>query len=250
MWERHYNHYVKSVMKSAKPARAEVVSAEPAPGHRVGENTGDVSWGWNMALKVTPEVGDPFDLSVKMEIPILMDPVHGTILQVFYNPDKPEKIVVDPASVPKNKRDAVVAAAIDIEHSMGAETTGMKEAAEGISDPIKAAEAASAQAGRNVAANRDAMIAEVDRVRAEQGNQAAEALVASNTQAMLSQVQEARARAGLPPVDPSQLVVPPAVADPTAAVQAKLEDLDRLRDAGVLDEQNYQASRKRLIDSV
>jgi hypothetical protein len=34
MWQKHYEHYVKSVMKTGKAARAEVISPEPGIGHR------------------------------------------------------------------------------------------------------------------------------------------------------------------------------------------------------------------------
>lgn len=43
---------------------------------------------------------------------------------------------------------------------------------------------------------------------------------------------------------------PPAdTRDPTAAIEVKLEQLNRLKAAGALDDQEYAAARKRLIDS-
>jgi hypothetical protein len=37
--------------------------------------------------------------------------------------------------------------------------------------------------------------------------------------------------------------------DPAAAIELKLEQLNRLKAAGALDDQEYDAARKRLIDS-
>ena len=154
MWEKHYNRYVKSVMKSGKPARADVISAQCSAGHYgANERTGEASWGWNVHLHVVPEAGEPFELQGKVEIPILMDLVPNMTLQVIYDPEKPLKMVVDPATVPKTLKDNVVANTINIDHWMGADTTGMKEAAEAFGDPIEAAEAAADQARANFVAN-------------------------------------------------------------------------------------------------
>jgi hypothetical protein len=246
VWEWQYNRYVKSVMKSGKPARATVITAQPVAGHGVRGNA-DVSWGWNVHLQVIPEDDEPFEFQGKVEIPLLIDLVPDMTLQVFYNPQKPLSMALDPATVPQTKKDAVVANTINAEHWMGADTTGMKEAAEAHTDPIGAAAAAAAQARRNIVANRDAQLAEVDRVRAEQGDEAADALVAANTQAMLGQVFEGFAKAGLAP---GPLRVPNAPPPQTEEIEAKLEQLKQLKATGALDEQEYIAARQRVLDKI
>jgi Short C-terminal domain len=252
MWEKHYNRYVKSVMKSGKPARAEVISASPSSGHYgVNERFGEASWGWNVHLHVVPQDGEPFELQGKVEIPILMDLVPNMTLQVVYNPEKPLLMVVDPATVPKTLKDNVVANTINTEHWMGGDTTGMKEAAETVSDPIEAAEAAADQARRNFVAKRDdqlaAQHAEVDRVRAEQGDAAADALVAANNQALIAQVYEGFAKVGL---SPGPLVAPNAPPPQPAEIEAHLAQLDQLKAAGALDEEEYKAARQRVLDNI
>jgi hypothetical protein len=246
VWERHYNHYVKSVMKSGKPARATVITAQPVAGHG-GLRTGDVSWGWNVQLQVIPEGGEPFELQGKVEIPLLMDLVPNMTLQVFYDPQKPLSMVVDPAAVPQTKKDAVVANTINAEHSMGADTTGMKEAAEAYTDPIEAAEAAAAQARRNIVAKRDAQLAEVNRVRAEQGDAAADALVAANNKALIAQVYDGFAKVGL---SPGPITEPDGPPPQTADIEARLAQLSQLRAAGQLDEQEYKVARQRVLDNL
>jgi hypothetical protein len=71
-------------MASGKSAGAEVVLAEPAG--RGGISTGDVSVPWKMQLRIFPGNEPPFELNVKMEVPILMTLSPGMTLDVIYNP--------------------------------------------------------------------------------------------------------------------------------------------------------------------
>ena len=165
MWKWAYNRHVKSVMKSGIPARAEVLSAEESiaggkvkvgsfpTGMHQNEIERDVSRKWNMHLQVVPEDRPPFELEVLMEIPSVMIPTRGTTLQVIYNPDQPQSIIVDPASVPKDLKDSLIAFEIDHTRAMGGDTTGMQEAADAATDPIAAASAAAAAARRNLMEN-------------------------------------------------------------------------------------------------
>jgi hypothetical protein len=271
MWEVEYKRHVQSVMKSGKPARATVVSAEMSTSRFFGsQRTGDVSWGWNVNLQVVPEDAPPFDLQTKMEVPIVMTLVQGTELQVIYNPNKPESIIVDPEGAPKDLKQGLTQYEIDSVRLSGGDTTGMQEAAEAASDPIEAAKAAREAATRNQIAQRDATLAEINRVRTEQGDEAARAVAndavmervrASTAQfgaagdAFAQLIQE-RIAAGPPGVGP-QAAGPPAAgapgagaADPTAAIEARLEQLNKLKASGALNDAEYAAARKRLIDSV
>ena len=275
MWKRAYNRHVKSVMKSGIPARAEVLSAEEfvSKGVWLGSGVHEtemefvVSRPWNMHLQVVPEDRPPFELEVKMEIPLAMIPVRGMTLQVIYDPDEPQSIVVDPASVPKDLKDSLTAYAIDSTRAMGGDTTGMQEAADAATDPMAAASAAAAAARRNQMEKNDAMLAEIDRARAEGGEEGA-AAVAAQKEAVFAQLNSqlgevAAANPGdqaiaalvraqreavqvamaSPPPSPS-----PAATD--AAIEAKLAQLDALKAAGAMDEHTYSASRQRLIDAL
>jgi hypothetical protein len=265
MREAEYNRHVKSVTKSGRPACATVVSAEMSTSRWFGgERTGDVSWGWNVHLQVVPQDAPAFGLQTKMEVPIVMTLVPGTELQVIYDPTKRASIVVDPASAPKDLKQGLTQYTIDTVRMSGGDTTGMQEAADAATDPIGAAQAATDAARRNQTAHRDAMLAEVDRVRAEQGDEAATAMA---NEAVMAQVRAASSQLGAGGEAFAQLIQerirlgPDAVAprapgapaadmrDPAAAIELKLEQLNRLKAAGALDDQEYDAARKRLIDS-
>jgi hypothetical protein len=247
VWEHHYNRHVKSVMKSGQPASAQVMLAEPCS--LPGERTGDVSWPWNMHMQVVPVQDAPFELQVRMEIPILMNPSAGTTLQVIYDPDKPQSIIVDPASVPKDQKEALTEQAIETVRARGGDTTGMQEAADAASDPIAASQAAFAQATRNQAAQTNAQLAAFLRVRSEQGEAAAAALAEAQKRALLEKMFPGRAF-GADAIAPTPPETAPASSDQTGAIQAKLEQLVRLKADGALDEQEYEAARKRVIDSL
>ena len=162
--------------------------------------------------------------------------------------EAPSDRVVDPASVPKDQKEALTAQAIAAVEARGGDTTGMQEAADAATDPIQASAAAFAQARRNQAAQTNAQLAETLRVRSEQGEAAAAALVAAQTQAALAQVLGPRA-AELGIVAPRPPGASPPASDPTAAIEAKLEQLVSLKASGAPDEQEYETARRRVIDS-
>ena len=91
MWAREYNRHVKKVLKSGKPARAHVKTAESSTWS--GTRSGDVSWGWFVTLEVTPEDAQPFDLQLKMEIPVTIDPLPGMrgscLMRCWWSDKKP-----------------------------------------------------------------------------------------------------------------------------------------------------------------
>jgi hypothetical protein len=118
-------------MASGRSAGAEVLLAEPAAGlMRSGISTGDVSTPLNMRLRIVAGDEPPFDLNVKMEVPLLMTPTVGMTLQVIYDPGHPDKIAADTET-----------------------------------DPIAAAEAASRQMRENLAARNNAQLRESLRSR-------------------------------------------------------------------------------------
>jgi hypothetical protein len=220
-------------MASGKPSGAEVVGGEPAA-HFMHSGGADVSVPWNMQLRVVPADEPPFDLSVKMEMPILMAPTPGTTLQVIYNPEHPEQIVVDPQSVPKDKKEAFTDYAIDSARVMGVDTTGMQEAADAETDPIAAAEAATAQMRANVMARSNALLAESLRAPREG--------------------LEAQAAAGSPPAPAGSEGEQPGSGTPeetsVEAFEAQLAKLNNLKATGAIDENQYQALRQKLIDAI
>jgi hypothetical protein len=219
-------------MASGKPAGAEVLLAEPAGGHG-GISTGDVSVPWNMQLRIVAGDEPPFDMNVKMEVPILMAPTPGMTLQVIYNPKHPEKIIVDPESAPKDKKEAFTAQVIESAQAQGLDTTGMQEAADAETDPIAAAAAAAAQMRANVTARSNAQLAASLRARRERGAQAA---------------------AGSPPVATGLEGEDPQSGPPqdtsVEAFKAQLEKLNDLKAMGAIDENEYQATRQKLIDKL
>ncbi len=152
-------------MASGKSAGAEVLLAEPAG--RGGISTGDVSVPWRLHLRIIPGDEPPFELDVKMEVPIVMSLTPGMTLDVIYNPKHPEKIIVDPKSAPKDTREGNVAFVIEWARAQGQDTTGMQEAADAETDPIAAAEAASRQLRANIMARSNAQLAASLRARGE-----------------------------------------------------------------------------------
>jgi hypothetical protein len=222
-------------MASGKPAGAEVVLAEPAGGFmRSGISTGDVSVPWNMQLRIVPGDEPPFDLNVKMEVPILMAPTPGMTLQVIYNPKQPEKIIVDPESAPKDKKEALTAQVIESAQAQGLDTTGMQEAADAATDPIAAAAAAAAQMRANVTARSNAQLAASLRARSE----ALQAQVAAGSPPVATGPEGGHPQSG-PPQDMS-----------VEAFKAQLEKLNNLKAIGAIDENEYQAVRQKLIDGL
>jgi hypothetical protein len=216
--ESAYNRHVASVTKSGVPATAQVISAGVAYSFwRSHETHGSVDYAveWNMVFKVAPADQPPFDLSVKMQIPVLISPIPGMALQVVYDPKNHENIVIDPASVATNKRDGVVQETIMLAQAMGGDTTGMEEAAAGISDPIAAAEAASAQMRANVMARSNEM--------------------------MRQSLAARRGDAAAGPAQPAESV---------DQFQAQIEKLNGLKEAGVLSDEEYAAARQQLIDKL
>ena len=213
MRENAYNRHVASVAKSGVPASAQVVSAGVA--YTYWHSNADYSVPWNMEFAVTPAEGSPFDLSVKMQIPVLIAPIPGMTLQVVYDPKNHENIVIDPASVPTNTRDGVVQETIMLTQAMGGDTTGMEEAAAGIPDPIAAAAAASAQMRQNVMASSNEMLRQS--LAARRGDAAAG---------------------------------PAGAGDSVDELQAQIEKLNGLKEAGALSDDEYAAARQRLIDKL
>lgn len=223
MWDRAYDRHVQSVMASGQPASAEVLGAEPARSFmHSGISTGDVSTPWNMRLRIAAGDDPPFDLTVKMELPIVLTPVVGMTLQVVYNPKDPEKIIVDPESAPKDQKEGATDYVIESARATGLDTTGMQEAADSETDPIAAAAAAAAQMRANVAARNNAQLSESLRARREalQAEGATTGADTAQTQAKLS----------------------------VEAFQAQLEKLNALKASGALDESEYQATRQKLLD--
>lgn len=223
MWERAYNRHVKSVMKSGQPARAEVISAEMA--HFSGISTGDVSYRWNLTLHVIPEQegAAPFDLALKkMEVPVLVTPMPGMTLYVIYDPNKPESIIVDPASVPKDEQEREAIDAANMRREMGFLADSAPEPAESPADPIAAARA-----------KMEALA---------HGAPPDQAAVGEALRALRDVVADG---AATPPPTPA-----PAPTELAAVVQAQIAKLDALKSAGVLDEQTYNASKQRLLESL
>ena len=224
MWEHAYNRLVNRVMKSGKPARAEVVSAEWALARASsGIRTGDVAFPWRVALRVTPKDRDaaPFDLTTKMEIPKLVTPRRGMTLQVIYNPKKPKAIIIDPASVPTDAREA---GAIDAANNLRAMELAAADAPPVIdpgADPVVTA--------------REAMMALAD------------GSAGHSDQAIGQAILALRAAAGVESPTPPPSSPPGAT---QAAIEARLAQLDALKAAGTLDEQTYKSSRQRLLDAL
>jgi hypothetical protein len=209
-------------MESGKSAGAEVVLAEPAG--RGGISTGDVSVGWKLQLRIFPGDEPPFELDVKMEVPIFMTPSPGMTLDVIYNPEHPEKIIVDPKSAPQDAREGSVSYVIESARARGEDTTGMQEAADAETDPIAAAAAAARQRRANIMERSNAQLAASLRARSE-----------------------AQAAGGSPPA-PAQS--PPGTPQELSvdAFKAQLEKLDQLKASGALDEGEYAAARQKLVD--
>ena len=221
MWEGAFRRHVNRVMKHGQPARAEVVSAEmvPMPGIR----TGDVAFPWTVSLHVIPQDANaaPFDLEIKkMEVQVLVTPRPGMTLQVIYNPRKPEEMIVDPASVPKDQQEATAIDAANMRRAMELMADDAPKPAEPVADPIADARA-----------KMEALTA----YGSSYPEQVGEALAA------LREVAK-DATATPPPA--------PAPGEVATAVQAQIAKLDALRAAGVLDEQTYNASKQRLLDSL
>jgi hypothetical protein len=170
MWEGAFRRHVNRVMKHGQPARAEVVSAEmvPMPGIR----TGDVAFPWTVRLHVIPQDANavPFDLEIrKMEVQVLVTPRPGMTLQVIYNPRKPEEMIVDPASVPKDQAQATAIDAANMRRAMELMADDAPKPAEPVADPIADARAkmqAPAPAPGEVAAAVQAQIAKLDGLKA------------------------------------------------------------------------------------
>lgn len=177
-------------MASGKSAGAEVLLAEPAG--RGGIHTGDVSVPWQLHLRIVPGDEPPFELDVKMEVPIVMTLSPGMILDVIYDPKHPEKIIVDPKSAPKDQREGNVAFVIESARAMGQDTTGMQEAADAETDPIAAAEAAARQMRANVAASSNAHFAAAMRARSD-----AQELSVDAFKAQLEKLNELKATGAL-----------------------------------------------------
>jgi hypothetical protein len=223
MWERAYNRHVKSVMKSGQPARAEVISAEMA--HFSGISTGDVSYRWNLSLHVIPEQegAAPFDLTLKkMEVPVLVTPMPGMTLQVIYDPNKPESMIVDPASVPRDEQEREAIDAANMTREMGFLVDSAPAPAEPPADPVAEARA---------------------KIEAlTHGAPPDQAALGEALRALRDVVADG---AATPP--PTQATPPSELA---AVVQAQIAKLDALRSSGVLDEQTYNASKQRLLDGL
>ena len=221
MWEHAYNRLVERATKSGKRAQAEVISADWAL-RMGGMRTGDVAFPWHVALRVTPEDGSPpFDLETKMEIPELVTPRRGMTLQVIYNPKKPEVIIVDPATAP---RDAQEAAEIDA------------------TNHLRAMELAAADGPPLVQPSADPIATARDTMEA-----LAAGKLGHSDEAIGQAILAMRAAA-----ETASSATPPTAAPGTtqAAIEARLAQLDALRAADTLDEQTYQASRQRLIDAM
>jgi Short C-terminal domain len=195
-------------MDSGKSAGAEVVLAEPAGGG--GISTGDVSVAWKLQLRIFPGDEPPFELNVKMEVPIFMTLSPGMTLDVIYNPKHPEKIIVDPKSAPKDAREGSVSYVIESARLRGEDTTGMQEAADAETDPIAAAAAAARQRRANIMERSNAQLAASLR--------------------------------GSPPASGT----PPELS--VDAFKAQLEKLNQLKESGALDEDEYAAARQKLVD--
>ena len=223
MFEHAYNRLVERVTRSGVPAQAEVLSAELVlPRYRKGISYGNVTSPWRVGLRISPESGAAFDLETKIEIPMPMEARLGETLRVIYNPQKPDDIIVDPASVPTDPLEASQLDAANARQALQIRADRLPEPAEPVADPIAAAREA-AQAVASQAGVSDEAMAGV--LRAQQ-----EAIKA--------------AMANRPPA-PTQ---PPGGTE--AAIEAKLAQLDALRASGALDEQTYNASRQRLIDAL
>jgi hypothetical protein len=206
-------------MASGKSAGAEVLLAEPAG--RGGISTGDVSVPWKLQLRIVPGDEPPFELDVKMEVPIVMSLSPGMTLDVIYNPKHPEKIIVDPKSAPKDQREGNIAYVIDAARAQGLDTTGMQEAADAETDPIAAAAAAAAAMRANIMASTNAQLAASLRTRSE--------------------AQAGGGAGAQPPAGmPQELSVD--------AFKAQLEKLNELKASGALDENEYHDARQKLVD--
>jgi hypothetical protein len=214
-------------MASGKSAGAEVLLAEPAG--RGGIHTGDVSVPWQLHLRIVPGDEPPFELDVKMEVPIVMTLSPGMTLDVIYDPKHPEKIIVDPKTAPKDQREGNVAFVIESARAMGQDTTGMQEAADAETDPIAAAAAAAAAMRANITARANAQLAASLRAR-----------------------QEAQAAGGSQPAPAGSAGEQPPSGMPQElsvdAFKAQLEKLNDLKATGALNESEYQAARQKLVD--
>ncbi len=217
-----YKTLEKSLLASGHPATAKVLEAgiNPRWAQRRSHNRGytDSIVHWDVALHVIPESEPPFEVRQELRVDELVTLSRGVIVQVLYDPEDHNRMIVDPRTAPKTTQEAVAWYTDQAQAAMAREAAPLLEELEAAPDAASMQEA-------------------VKRNMLEQ-------LSAANTGVHNPALEQAMAAVrAAPPVTPARAGFAPDV-------QSRLEQLSRLKDAGLIDDQQYATKRQQLLDQL
>lgn len=205
----------KRLVASGRHARAEVLQASLPVTYTTSGITFDDNMivPWDLELHVTPDTEPEFDVRLRMHIHNLLTLSPGIVFQVLYDPEDHQKMVADPSALPKTTVEGSIMYELGSMSARGIDTTGMQDVVN----------SATLEAAQEIIHRR-----------------VSEQVAARNNTAMAETLKARR--------EGTHTAPPPAGFAPD--VSSRLEQLDRLKKAGLIDEQQYETKKQRLIDQL
>jgi hypothetical protein len=204
----------KRLVASGRSGQAEVLEAAIPRTYMTSGITydDDMLVPWDLALRVTPETEPPFEVRLRMQIHCRLTLSPGIVFKVLYDPEDHQRMVADPSALPRNDVEASAAYRIGMLSAQGYDTAGLE-------DQVKSA-------------------TDLDAAEALIDNAVSDQVAARNNSAMAELLKARR--------DGTRVAQPPPGFAPDVA--SRIEQLDRLKQAGLINDEQYRVKRQKLID--